>query len=141
MGAVVGPVLLGVGVWLGSSAIADRIHFDGFPRANAVVVGVDYVKPTLKEDVSSMDVLVSTDGGQESMSVADPKTAPGGLSAGDKVVVLFDSKRSAEAIFPSQLGWGKLLPGLGFTGIGSVATIAGVLTLVRRTRSRRMTEQ
>jgi hypothetical protein len=138
MVGLAGPVLFAIGVWLGSSAIADRIHFDGAPHVSAVVVSVDYLKPSLQEDVSAMDLRVLTDEGPKAVVLADPSTAPNGLSAGAKVIVLFDPQRSSEAIFPSQLGWGKLLPGLGFTVFGAVATVVGVVTIangIRRSRA------
>ena len=117
LGAFVGPVMLAIGIWLSSSAVSDHLTFDGAPRVDAVVVSVDYTKPTLHEDVSAMELLVPTDNGPTSVAVADPGSAPGDVSAHDKVVVRYDPERSADALFPSQLGWGKPLFPFGFTVI------------------------
>ena len=141
LGAFIGPLFFAGGVWLSAPVVSDHIHFDGAPRVNAVVVSVDYDQPGPKESVSSMEVLVPTSSGYESVAVADLATAPDGLSANARVVVLYDPKRSADALFPSQLTWGKVLFRLGFAGIGLLGTVVGVVALVGRTHRTRAVRQ
>ncbi|MHA6765264.1 DUF3592 domain-containing protein [Streptacidiphilus sp. PAMC 29251] len=134
---LIGPVFVAFGIWFAWGDAAARIHFDGVSRAAAVVVSAEYVKPTLKEDASAIVVDVRTASGLASVSIDHPLSAPDGLSAGDRVTVLFDPAHPGDAIFPSQLGWGKVLPGLGFTVVGLTATVAGALATVRTVRGRR----
>jgi len=141
MGVFIGPILLAIGLWMSSAVISDHLHFEGAPHVSAVVVSVAYVKPDLKEDGGSMELLLSTGSGPESVAVADAGSAPGGLSVNDKVVVLYNPQRSADALFPSQLGWGKVLFPLGFVGIGLVHTVIGVVSLVGRIRKTRVARQ
>ncbi|MHA6756974.1 hypothetical protein [Streptacidiphilus sp. PAMC 29251] len=80
LGLLLGPFFVAVGVWFAWGDIAVRIHFDGAPRAAAVVVSAEYVKPTLKEDASAIVVDVRTASGLASVAIDHPVNAPDGLS-------------------------------------------------------------
>ncbi|MER5641524.1 hypothetical protein ABT095_31860 [Kitasatospora sp. NPDC002227] len=127
LGVVLGPLFVAIGGVLGAADIADRVHFDGAARADAVVVRADYAK-TGREDAEAVEVRLAGDG--RTVEVDDPRTAPDGLVEGREVTVLVDGR--GHVLFPGQLGWGKTLFPLGFTGIGLAATVDGVAALVRR---------
>jgi hypothetical protein len=66
-------------------------------------------------------------------SIDDVLLAPAGLSAGDRVTVLYDAARPGHALFPSQFGWTKLLfPGGLLFLVGLVPTIGYGLAIARK---------
>ncbi|WP_319354893.1 DUF3592 domain-containing protein [Streptomyces turgidiscabies] len=132
VGLLAGLISVTLGFALGFANGAARLHFDDAEKMPAVVVTADYAKPQLKESPSSIRVSLAgvPDGWA---SIDNVLLAPGGLSTGDRVTVLYDAERPGHALFPSQLGWTKLMfPGGLLFLVGLVPTIGYGLAIARK---------
>lgn len=129
---LVGLAFTVLGVVFASACLAARWHFGDAQKVPAVVLHADYAKPHQKQSASSITVHL-TGVHDVQASIDDVVMAPDGLSTGDHVTVLYSTSRPGHALFPSQLGWSKLLfPGGLFFLIGLVATIGHGLDIARR---------
>ncbi|MGW1801473.1 hypothetical protein ACWCQN_37525 [Streptomyces sp. NPDC001984] len=120
-----------IGLVLGLDNAAARLHFDDAGKVPAVVVEADYAKPQMKQSASFISVTL-TDGYRTQASIDNVLQAPDSLSTGDHVTVLYDAARPGHALFPSQLGWTKLMvPGGLLFLVGLVPTIGNGLAVAR----------
>jgi hypothetical protein len=131
LGLVLGLLFVTLGFVFGLANGAARVHFDDAKRIPAVVVDADYAKPQLKQSPSFITVDLS--GVQDiQASIDDVFQAPDGLSTGDHVTVLHDAARPGHALFPSQLGWAKLMfPGGLLLFVGLVPAIGYGIAIAR----------
>jgi hypothetical protein len=138
MAMIFGPVILAVGLCVMSGQVGAWLDFHGKPRIRAVVEQANYKKAG-QQEASSVMVGFTIDGRQKHAWIDDAFSAPDGLSAGDRVTVLFDADRPGHALFPAQLGWNmSMLFWVVWVLIGLVATTRGVIelnALIRRTRA------
>ncbi|MCW8383827.1 DUF3592 domain-containing protein [Streptomyces justiciae] len=131
LGLLVGLLFVTIGFILGLDNVVARVHFDDAEKVPAVVVNADYAKPRMKDSASFIRVKLPGVHNIQA-SIDNVIQAPDGLSPGDRVPVLYDPARPGHALFPSQLGWTKLMfPGGGFFLLGLGATIANGLAMVR----------
>lgn len=131
LGLVAGLLFVTLGFYFGLDNGAARLHFDDAEKMPAVVVEADYVKPQLKQSPSHITVDLA--GARDSQaSIDNVFQAPDGLSAGDRVTVLYDAARPGHALFPSQLGWMKVMvPGGLLFLVGLVPTIGYGLAITK----------
>ena len=131
LGLVSGLLFVTLGFYFGLDNGAARLHFDDAEKVPAVVVEADYVKPQFKQSPSHITVDLA--GAHDSQaSIDNVFQAPAGLSAGDRVTVLYDAARPGHALFPSQLGWVKMLvPGGLFIVVGLVPTAGYSLAITK----------
>ncbi|MFB7668013.1 DUF3592 domain-containing protein [Kitasatospora sp. NPDC056138] len=95
------------------------VHFADADEVSAVVTEAEYVKAESKESPAAIRLAIATDDGPVQVATDDPGSGPDGLSAGDRVRVLFDPGRPGHAAFPGQLDWSAIaFPGGAFTVIG-----------------------
>ncbi|MEU0968131.1 DUF3592 domain-containing protein [Streptomyces sp. NPDC005917] len=96
-----------------------------------MVVDADYNRPQMKQSPKFVRVALA-DGHETRASIDDVAHAPGSLSPGDHVTVLYDPARPGHALFPSQLGWLALMfPGVLFVAAGLVPTTGYGLAITR----------
>ncbi|WP_405820175.1 DUF3592 domain-containing protein [Streptomyces sp. NBC_01390] len=133
LGLLTGLLFVTLGFVLGLDNAVARLHFHDAEEVPAVVVAADYAKPQLKESPSFVSVNLA--GVQDDRaSIDNVLLAPDGLSRGDHVTVLHDAARPGHALFPSQLGWTKLMfPGGLLFLVGLVPTIGYGLAIARKT--------
>ncbi|MER6187841.1 DUF3592 domain-containing protein [Streptomyces sp. NPDC001652] len=129
LGLVAGLLFVTLG-FFGLDNRAARLHFDDAEAVPAVVVEADYVKPQLNQSSSSINVNL-TGAHDIQASIDNVFQAPDGLSAGERVTVLYDAERPGHALFRSQLGWTKLMFPSGFFPIVLVPTVGYGLAIAK----------
>ncbi|WP_327699550.1 DUF3592 domain-containing protein [Streptomyces sp. NBC_00459] len=131
LGLVLGLLFATLGFFFGLDNGAARLHFDDAEKIPAVVVEADYAKLQPKQHPSFITVNLTGAHGIQA-SIDDVIQAPDGLSTGDRVTVLYDAARPGHALFPSQLGWAKLMfPGGLLFLVSLVPTIGYGLAIAR----------
>ncbi|MEU5095048.1 DUF3592 domain-containing protein [Streptomyces sp. NPDC020996] len=132
LGLLAGLLFVILGFVLALDNAAARWHFGDAEKIPAVVVDADYAKPYLKQSASFISVNL-TGIHDVQVPIDNVLLAPDGLSRGDRVIVLYDASRPGHALFPSQLGWTKLMfPGGLLFLVGLVPTIGNGLVIARR---------
>jgi hypothetical protein len=90
---LIGPVFAGLGIYLCAQFVEAWWHFRVADRVTAVVQQVSYAKPAAKQDAARVSVTVGPQDQAVTASIDAANAAPGGLSPGDRVTVLYDRRR------------------------------------------------
>ncbi|MGE7433860.1 MULTISPECIES: DUF3592 domain-containing protein [Kitasatospora] len=115
------------------------VNFADAEEVPAVVTDAEYVRTGTRESPAVIRVAIDTDDGPVEATADDPAGGPNGLTAGDRVRVLFDPARPGHAAFPGQLDWNAVtFPGGGFTMIGLALAGQEAFLAARRLRHRRI---